>query len=195
MESVDWLQVAIGAAFLAGGWILYWFSLRFAGAVMLGTAVTALGLLLFGNRLEPGLPQVLLAAGLLAVGAALGIALAKLMHNLVFFLAGAALGAGGYLAGLAAVLGQPDAPFGNQDAMVAFGAPVAAIVGGVLAVWLARWVVMLGTSLAGAIIVGRAIEFPLRGVEVVALTLIGFSIQMVLTSGGCRRGMEDSEED
>lgn len=194
-DRLGLLPIVVGAAMCAAGWLLYWCSLQFIGAVLLGA-----GGLLAGDALAQlfdlaGVERGLVAYGLAFLGVLLGMGMARLVHRLAIFLLGWALGAAFFFWLVAPIRGDTAWDWMSSDAFLAFGTPIFGLLTGLLAIALERYIVILATSLLGAALVAHGMEWPPTDWRFPALMVAGIVIQTIVSRPWKKRPRRDDPDE
>ncbi|MEQ8820169.1 MAG: hypothetical protein RLY93_07965 [Sumerlaeia bacterium] len=177
-EASQALPLGLGIALLLFGWLLYRLVIGAAGGILGG--VIGLG---FGGalnmifRFDPPWDAVCFLGGMV-LGALLGIAVFQFLNRLAFFLLGAAI------CGWAFTELYPLFAEGGEEAarglLFAAGILVSAIVGGLLAIFLTKYVIALASVAAGTLLVGGALDWPYDGLLAIPIFLIGLGLQLAI---------------
>ena len=157
MAAVNPIPLVAGLLFLLLGWLLYWSSINFLGALMLG----GLGLVIAEgvHLLFPDLTamQVIMLRGVGLIGGAVtGLFVARMVHSLAFFIFGWLLGAVGFFKGYLAVCKHLE--MDPNDLILAFGTPVVGLILGMIVLKMDRWLSIIATSLIGALLVTSGVN-------------------------------------
>lgn len=190
------VALAVGVLLLSAGWLLYWLSINATGALLLGATGLLLGEGLSRLMGLEGPATVAMMAGGAIAGAITGAILARLIHALLFFFTGVGVGAAVFFSITTALrkAHPPDQWFAS-DEFFSFGLPVAGVLTGIVFVALSSWVVILATSLLGATLISAGLDWPLNGLLIPPLALVGIVLQAFLTKSKREKsGQEDEEE-
>lgn len=197
MTIHDPVLLALGAALLLFGWVLYRAALVLVGAVLLGTAGVLAGAAIASLTGAQGDQLLAWQAGGGVAGAVAGVLLLLFLHKAVFFAAGFAAA----LAAFLAVFDQGRAQgleWAQNDLLFSFGAPAAAVLGGLLAAALDRYVITFASAVVGALLVMEGLDWPYGGLPALALAPVGALWQLSVARPWKKRKRardRDDEED
>jgi len=193
-DPLTWIAAGVGLAFLCLGWMLYWASLQVLGGVLMGgvgLAVAHAACAVLG--LDGGVAIAARVAGLLC-GAVAGVLLSRLLHTVAFFAMGCAAGGGLAYALLSAMRRDGTPSWAQEDAVFAFGIPIAALVAGLLSAGISGFLVIVGTSILGATLLTDAMEWQPRWIVAGGVALAGIIVQTAAHRTAGRRRSNDDDE-
>ena len=177
----DLLPLILGVVFLLCGWLLYWTSIQISGALIFGGVGVVLAEVAID--LNPDLSELvilILRVGSLAIGVVLGILAARQVHRVAFFIIGWLVGAVGYFKLMREI--SKDFSWADNDLLIGFGTPVAGLLLGFIVVRFDRWMIALGSSIVGALLIAGALEDVIPAWATPAIAAVGFGIQFVIVS-------------
>jgi hypothetical protein len=192
-QITQWFPLIIGCTLLLLGWILYWMTIQMAGVFILGGA----GLLLadsIGGLFEfKGweLFALQLAGGCL--GSAIGVLVARFLHRVVFFIQGTIIGAVVFHVLVTTLRGKTPFEFLGNEFFYAFGIPIVGVLSGFICVVLADYIIILTTSVIGALLVMEQFEWPMEGLIAFGMMLLGGGWQIAISRPLRKKGRERKE--
>ncbi|MCC5875136.1 MAG: DUF4203 domain-containing protein [Candidatus Sumerlaeia bacterium] len=189
-SAVEPIPLAVGIVFLLLGWLLYWGSVHLLGALLIGGLglVLAESLTLLFPDIEPLYVLLMRASGVI-IGVAAGLLIARLVHQVAFFIFGWLVGAIVFFKGCLAIGRHLE--FEVNDLVLAFGTPVAGLILGIIAVRADRWLSIIATSLLGAILVTAGVNDWNAPILIPVLCALGILLQGMICTRGERRKKKD----
>ncbi|MCB2156366.1 hypothetical protein KQI84_15945 [bacterium] len=186
-----YVPFAIGTICLLFGWLLYRVILVLAGGILGGAIGVGVGQLFAELFDAQGTSEIVLVAGLAVLGIIVGVLLFQFLHALAFFLSGAAIGSWGTIE-IFRLLREHQVAFAQNDLIFAFSIPVVALVLGLLAVPLSKYVIAFASAAAGTFLIMGALGWPYGGWLAIPVFLFGLVIQLAFGRPWERR---DEDED
>ena len=187
-----YIPFAVGMILLLFGWLLYRVILTLAGGILGGAVGVGIGQAFADWFDVGGNYEIFLVAGLAILGIIVGVLIFQFLHALAFFLSGLILGTWGAVE-IFGVLRQHHVAFAQNDLIFAFGIPVAALVVGLLAVFLSKYVIAFASAAAGTFLIMGAFEWPYGGWPAVPIFLAGLIVQLAF--GRPWESRDDGEDD
>lgn len=190
-QQIDIVALVCGALFLFAGFALYRFTLTLAGVIIGGGLGLVVAQHIIPQLGDPTtLQQWLVRLGSIVMGILLGIILVRFVNWLLLFLVGGAISAGIFFL-VASALKDSDS---DNIALLAFGTPVAGVIGGLLTALLSRYLIAIATAIIGTTLIMQATAWPWDGLPAIPLFLLGLVVQLGIARPWRKRDSKKDEE-
>ena len=190
-EAIQWPYLIGGLVVGLFGWLLYWAGIPIMGGIVGASAGGSLGIIIADLVQSSINPNIFLGAGVL-IGAVLGVLLMRAIQTYFFFVVGASLG--GSVAWQVVHHGLARGATFNPDLKTMGIILGGALLGGFLMVYFRRFVVALGTSVGGAVMVTYGIPATVSQYKLQIL-LVCLAVFLAVQVGLVRRFVERDEFD
>jgi hypothetical protein len=177
-DAVQWPYLIGGLILGLFGWLLYWAGIPIIGGIVGDSAGGSLGLIIHDLVQANIDPNVFLGVGVV-IGAIIGVLLMRKIQTYFFFIVGTCLGGASAWQALRHQLprGVPMTP-DLKMSLIVLGC---ALLGGFIMVYFRRFIVALGTSVMGALLVTYSIpqQYKLLGGLICLAVFIAVQIGLV----------------